>query len=141
MSREGQHIHAQLRHLHRRLTHGLHRVCVQQHAAPSQQAAQFRHRLQGAYFIVGQHQAHQQGIRPQGLLHLSRADKTILVRRQIGNLKALPLQIAATVQHGRVFNAAGDDMPTLKAASHTQNGQVIRFCAARGKINLIWLRT
>ena len=78
-------------------------------------------------FVVHMHEGHQDSVLADGGGHGLWLDEAIGTGVQIGNLKAFPLQLAATVQHRLVFNLGGDDVLALAAVEvgGTLDGQVV----------------
>ncbi len=66
----GQHIHAQLLHVHRDGTHSLHGVGVHPHAMLVSDLGDFLDGLDGADLVVGHHDADQRGIGTDGSFHV-----------------------------------------------------------------------
>ena len=74
------------------------------------------HRLDGAQFVVGGHNAHQHRIRPNCPAHGIRRHTAHAVHREEGNLKPVIIRkIFTGMKHSVMFNGRGDDMPPMRA--------------------------
>ena len=118
----------------------LHRVGVEQHARFPAEGADLGHRLHGADLVVGEHYADQRGVGPQGGLHVLRADNSVFVHRQQGDLKSLLFQMLQRVEDGVVLEGGGDQvlfsLPGRRLGRHFQR-PVVGFAAAGGEEDLL----
>ena len=109
--RHREKIHLQFLHVHGDLAHALGRVGVKGHSRLPGQGADLRDGLQGAGFVVGVHDADQDGVRGQGPAHVIRVHPAGAVHGQDGKAKPLGLEIPAGGQHRRMLRGTGDDAP------------------------------
>ena len=70
-------------------------------------------RLEGADFIVGDHDADKQRIRTDRRHHRIRIDMALVIDWQIGHIEASLLEIRAGVQDRMMLDLVGDDMTAL----------------------------
>ena len=89
----------------------LHRIRVEQHALFPADRADLADRQDRPDLVVGVHQAHQAGVRPDGVCHLLRRDRPNRADRQELDLKAVAPQLVQRVEHGVVLKGRGDDVP------------------------------
>ena len=106
----GQHIHAQLLHVHRDGTHSLHRIGVHPHAMLVGNLGDLLDGLDGADLVVGHHDADQCGVGTDGSLHVLGADVALGGGTDIGHLKAHALQCSHAVHDGMMLKSAGDEV-------------------------------
>ena len=87
---------------------------MKRHAGLGGDAADLFDGLQRAQFVVGVHHGDEHGLGPQRAAHLFRIHDAVAADRQIGDVRAAlartTRQRLAGVQHGRVFDGAGDDV-------------------------------
>ena len=106
----GQHIHAQLLHIHGDGTHSLHRVGVHPHAMLVGDFGDLLDGLDGADLVVGHHNADQCGVGTDGSLHVLGADVALGGGTDIGHFKAHALQCSHAVHDGMMLKSAGDEV-------------------------------
>ena len=117
---ERQGVDAQCLDIHRDLAYRLHAIDVEMDPPPLQHLGDLAHRLQGADFIVHQHDRHQPGIVPQRLAYPLGADQAFTVRRQAGDLEAEdPFQVRGDLEDRRMLDGRDDDVGGLR---HTTDG-------------------
>ena len=70
---------------------------------------------------------------------LVQVDQAVRLHRQVGDLEALELQVAAAVEHALVLGDAGDDVVllVLVEAGDALDRQVVRFGGAGGEDDLL----
>ena len=90
--REAEKVHSQGLNIHRDLACGLDAVGVKECAAGVGQGRQFRQGLDGAGFVIGQHDAHETGAGAERLFQVAYAHPAVFIHRQVGNRKALLFQ-------------------------------------------------
>ncbi len=97
--------------------------------------------VQGAQFVIHQHQGDQESVVTQRFTDGFGTDQPIGVRHQVGHGHAALLQLSRGVQGGLVFNLAGDDVPARNAArlGDTLDSEVVGFSRARSPHNLFRL--
>src|SRR5258708_11562885 len=81
---DGHQVDVVLDHVHRNFTNRLHAVGVEQHAFALGQLADLGDRLQHADFVVGVHDADQDGLVRDGFSQHFEIDQTVGLHRQIG---------------------------------------------------------
>ena len=72
---------------------------------------QLRHRLEGADFIVGEHDGHESRVVPQGRAQVLHPDNAVFMYRQKRHFKALFFQGIEGVKDGVVFKRRGNQVP------------------------------
>jgi hypothetical protein len=102
-------------------------------------AHDLRHRLHHADLIVGEHDAHQDGLVGDGIGDLGGADQAIGVGLQVGHREALALEALAGVEGGLVLGLDGDQVLALLAVvrGHALDRQVDGLGGARGEDDLL----
>ena len=139
MAGEGQHIDVLLLHVDVQMAHGLHGVGVEQDALFMADRADLRDGQDGADFVVGVHDGHQAGVRPDGVRHLLGGDGADGANRQQFHLEALFFQLLQGVENGVVFKSGGDDVLFALALADACGGDqslIVRLAAAGGKGDL-----
>ena len=106
----GQHIHAQLLHIHGDGTHSLHRIGVHPDTVLVSDLGDLLDGLDGADLVVGHHDADQCGVGTDGSLHVLGADVALGGGTDIGHLKAHALQCSHAVHDGMMLKSAGDEV-------------------------------
>ena len=106
----GQHIHAQLLHIHGDGTHSLHRVGVHPDTVLVSDLGDLLDGLDGADLVVGHHDADQCGVGTDGSLHVLGADIALGGGTDIGHLKAHALQCSHAVHDSVVLESTGDEV-------------------------------
>ena len=139
MGRQGQHIDVHSLDVDGQMSRRLHSVGVEQNAGLLADLAYLRDGLDGADLVVGKHDAHQAGIRPDGGLHCLRRHDTVRRDIQQSDGKSFLLQGLQGVQDGVVLKLGGDDvllsLPGAQSRSAAQR-LVVRLAAAGGKGDL-----
>ncbi len=74
------------------------------------------YRLDGAHFVVGQHDAHQRGVLAHRPLQLRQVDEPFAVHGQVGDAEPFLLQPFGGVEDGVVLDGGGDDVAAPPAA-------------------------
>ncbi len=88
---------------------------------------------------IGEHDAHQGGVLPDGGGHVVDLYDAALVHGEEGNIKAVLLQPGQGVEHGVVLDGGGDEVGlalTLAQQGGADNGLVVRLAAAGGEVDL-----
>ena len=139
VSGQREHIDVLLFHVDLHIADGLDRIGVEQNAVLFADGADLRNGLNGADLVVGVHDGHQSGVLTDGILYLLGGNETVLVHRQVGDLKALFFQSGTGVQNGVMLEYGGDDV--LFALGRHQlggafDGPVVRLGAAGGEVDL-----
>ena len=114
----------------------LDRIRVEQDPRLPADGADLGDGLDGADLVVGEHDAHQAGVRPDGLPHLLRRYHAARRDVQQRHLKPLPLQRLEGVEHRVVLKLGGDDVPLPPPGPQGRGGAeglVIRLAAAGGE--------
>ena len=104
-----------------------------------------RHALNGhdrAGFVVHHHDADKDRIRPEGCLQILEAHAALRVRLQIGDGKALLLQLLHGMEHGVVLHGRRDDVAAALAQPFggRENGPVVGLRTAGGEKDALRLR-
>ena len=84
--------------------------------------------LNGAHFIVGVHQRHEQRVIGERVSEIIRIDRAPCPNRQSGDTKSLNFQSTAAPEYRGMLDLGGDDMPALTLADAALNSEVSRFC-------------
>ena len=86
----------------------------------------------GADLVVGQHDADENGLGGDGLLHRGWVHQAVLIHVQGGHPVIQEAQGAQGVEHGFVFDVGGDDVAALlpQADGHALDGMVVGLGAA-----------
>jgi hypothetical protein len=85
-----------------------------------------------ADLVVDVHDADDERVGTQHIVHLPRLDDAIWARIQIRHLETLGLEIFAGVQHGLVLDGAGHDVPFHRAVGNSFDCQVVGLRRAGG---------
>ena len=127
-----------LDHVHRNLAERLHAVGVEQDAALVADLADLGHRLDHADFVVGVHDADQDGLVGDGVAQLIEIDQAVLLQRQIGDAAAMLFELLAGIENGLVLGRRRDDVVALFGVhlGHALDRQVVRFGGAAGEHDL-----
>ena len=136
---EGEHVDIVRLHIHRNVSHSLDGVGVKEDPPFPAQGPNLPDGLDGADLVVGEHDSHQAGVLPEGLLQILQPDHTVLIDRKVRHLKALLLQLLQGVEHRVVLNGVGDDValpPLRPQAGGLGDGPVVRLRAAAGEVDL-----
>ena len=128
--------------MHRNLAQRLHGVGVKQDSAFPADLAQLPDGFYGSDFIVGRHDADQDGIRADGSPKGAGTDDARFIGGQIGDGIPAAFQILTGVKHCVMFDFAGDDMvsPMGIGLSSAFDGPIICFRTAAGEINIPLIR-
>jgi len=135
----GQHIHAQILHIHRDGTHGLHGVGVHPHAMLVGNGGDLLDGLDGADLVVGHHDADEGRVGADGSLHVLGADVALGGGLDIGDLKAHALQRSHAVHDGVVLKGTGDQVLLVLAGlgkGGALHSPVVGLRAAAGEKDL-----
>ena len=118
----------------------LHGVGVEKNALFPAEGRQLRHRLEGADFIVGEHDGHESRVVPQGRAQVLHPDNAVFMYRQKRHFKALFFQGIEGVKDGVVFKRRGNQVP-FPFFGHHAGGHfdrpVVRLAAAGGHVHLV----
>ena len=112
---------------------------MEKHPGGAADGRQLGDGLDGADLVVGEHDADQRGVRPEGGLQLGGADKAVLVHVQESDLEALGLQGAQGVQDGVMLEFGGNKMLFALARPgprRAAQGLVVGLAAAGGEDQL-----
>ena len=123
------------------MAHSLYRIGVEEYARFPGDRPDLRDWLDGADLVVGGHNGDEDRIRAEGRLHGGGVHPSLAVHRQIGDLKALLLQIPGGMEDRVVLDGGGNDVPplVLLLLSHAPQRPVVGLAAAGGEINLLRL--
>ena len=90
--------------------------------------------LNHADFVVDEHHADQNGVRPNRCLEHFHVQQPVRLNIQVSHFKALPLQLAAGVEHSFVFSLDSDQVLAfgLVEVRSTLEGQIVGFGRAAG---------
>ena len=86
----------------------LHGVGVERHAVGLRDGRQLCDGFDGAYFVVREHDGRQDGVFADGCFEAGGGDEALSVNGQVGDFEPVALQRLEGVQHGMVFDGAGD---------------------------------
>ena len=119
------------------LQEALDRVGVE-HGVGAELADQLRHLGDGHHrtgLVVDHHDGHQEGILPQGGLQICQRNAALAVGLEVGDLKALVLQLLHGVEDGVVLHTGRDDVLVLFAEplGGAEQGPVVGLGAAGGE--------
>ena len=89
----------------------------------------------GADFVVGQHDADENGLRGDGLFHRGGVHQAVLVHVQGSDPVIHQAQGAQGIEHGFVLDVGGDDVAAFlpEADGHAFEGMVVGLGAAGGE--------
>ena len=137
---QGQQIHAPTRGIQGHVATGLGCVTVVGNPPLTAEGRNGFHVLKNADFIVGGHHAHQHRVGLQRRGQGRQLQTPIRLDRQHRQRESQPLQIAAGLQHSRMFRGHGDQMPSMTQALLTEpfHGQVVGLGGAAGENHLGW---
>ena len=141
---DGDEVRAERARTKRDLEKALHGVGVEQ-GVRADAVRQPRHALNGhdrAGFVVHHHDADEDRVRPEGCLQSLEAHAALRVRLQIGDGKALLLQLLHGMEHGMVLHSRRDDVAAALAQplGGGENGPVVGLRAAGGEKDALRLR-
>ena len=144
MGGDGDEVRAERARPERDLEKALHGVRVEQ-GVRADAVRQPRHALNGhdrAGFVVHHHDADKDRIRPEGCLQSLEAHAALRVRLQIGDGKALLLQLLHGMEHGMVLHSRRDDVAAALAQPFggRENGPVVGLRTAGGEKDALRLR-
>ena len=117
----------------------MYRVGVERNALFAAHRADFRNRLQRAYFVIGKHNGDERGIGSQSLRHLRRRHDARRAHVEISHFEPLAFQLFKRVQNRVVLERRGHDMLFAALRARLRRGAyrlIIRLASARGKIHL-----
>ena len=129
-------------HIDRHLGKCLHRVCMEKHAVPVSDLTDLPNGLDRPDLIVCEHDADQDGIRPDRRFHSRRIHKSVLIHIQISHFVPSFCQIFTGVEDSMVLDLTGDDMFSFGSVRLRRRRQcpVVGLSSTRCKIDLIRLR-
>jgi hypothetical protein len=136
----GKQVAAHLLHVERKLARSLDRIGMEQSAGRVRRIRQLAHRLEDAGLIVGQHHAHQPGmrlragLRPQRRFQCAHFHHSLRRARQKGDLDSALGQLLGGMQHGVVLHAAGDQVVARR--EQAEESHVVALRAAGGEDHL-----
>ena len=139
MGAHGQHIHAQLLHIHGDGTHSLHRVGVHPHTVLVSDLGDLLDGLDGADLVVGHHDADEGRVGADSSLDVLGADIALGGGLDISDLKAHTLESGHAVHDGVVLERAGDEVLFVLAClgkGSALHRPVVGLRAAAGKEDL-----
>jgi len=117
------------------MTRCLHGVRMEQHALFMAHGGNFRNGHYGTHFVIGEHYAYKNGFICDGVAHLLRGDKAVLINGQVGHLYALFLKRGAAMQYCVMLHIGGDYMVALLGISfrNAEKHGIVAFGAAAGE--------
>ena len=132
VGRQAQQVHPQLLDVHRHDPHGRHRVGVHHHLVLLGDPGDVGDGFDGADLVVGQHDADEDGVGGDGLLHRPGVHQPVMIHVQGGNPVVQEAQGPERIQHRFVFDVGGDDVAALlpKADGRPLDGVVDGLGAA-----------
>jgi len=141
MGRDRQQIDAQGAHIQRKLAGGLHSVGVHQRAVGMGSGGDVRQGLHRADFVVGVHDADQDGIRPAGSRNRGRIDAGAPVDGDTRHLAVEQVgELARRLADGTVLYRGGDQVtaPAVPPGGEhcSAQGQIVALGAATGEHDL-----
>ena len=137
---EGEHVDVLSLYVNVQVACRLHGIRVEDNALFPAHRANFGNGKNGADLVVGVHDGHQGGVRPDGRSHLLRGNGAGGAHRQQLHLKALFFQLLQGVQHGVMLKGGGEDvLLALQGAKPGggDNGLVVGLAAAGGEDDLL----
>ena len=96
-------------------------------------------RLDGAYFVVRDHDADEQRVRPDRCHHRIRIHMSLMIDRKICHVEAPLLEIRAGIQDRMMLDRVGDDVTAFTSFSRADQRPVVRLGAAAREIYFGWL--
>ena len=117
------------------MTRCLHGVRMEQHALFMAHGGNFRNGHYGTHFVIGEHYAYKNGFICDGVAHLLRCDKAVLINGQVGHLYALFLKRGAAMQYCVMLHIGGDYMVALLGISfrNAEKHGIVALRAAAGE--------
>jgi hypothetical protein len=121
------------------LADGLRGIGMQQGAMLAGDPTYFFNRFDRANFIIGVHDADENGFRRDRAAQIVRIGPTVMIDGEIGHFGAEPLQKLACRDRCRVLDRACDDVIplVLEREVHALEGEVVRLAAAAREDYLI----
>ena len=114
--------------------HGLNRVGVKEDSPFMGDAGQFLHGKDDAGFIVGPHDADNGRVVGQVFEQVVDVEAPLAVDGDKGHPVPLFGEVLAQIDHGRVLDPGGDDVPLVRVGLNRRaNGRAVAFGAAAGK--------
>ncbi|MOA03131.1 hypothetical protein D3C78_1226180 [compost metagenome] len=128
--------------VNRHFARTLRRIDMEQRTVLAHPLANSRDVVDGAQFVVDQHQRHQEGIVAQRFADRLSGDQAFGIRQQVGDFNAGILQLPCSVEDRFVLDLAGNDVPTglSPGLGHALEGEIVRFGGAGGPDDLLRLR-
>mmetsp|Transcript_11703 Transcript_11703/g.37170 ORF Transcript_11703/g.37170 Transcript_11703/m.37170 type:complete len:405 (-) Transcript_11703:257-1471(-) len=139
VARDGHEIDVHGIHVQLNLARRLGRIRVEENLVLAANRPDVRHGLDHADLVVHCHDRHNHGILPDRGLELREVHQPIRLHREVGDVKARLLELAARVEDALVVSLRGDDMLLLLAVEvgHALDGHVVRLSRARGEDDLL----
>ncbi len=140
--RKRHQVHGHRTQVDSQLAHGLRGIHVQQGTVGTHLLADRGKIGDRAQFVVDRHQRYQAGVSAQCCLHTRGLNQASGIRCQARNGPALTFQLGHGVEHGLVFQLAGDQVPGLAdALGNTLERQVVGLGRPRCPHQMLGLRT
>ena len=139
MGGQGQHVDALGVYVNGQVAHSLNGVGVEGNALFPAQGSNFSDRLDGADFVVGEHDGHQGGVLPDGGGHVLHLYNAAFINGDQGDLKAFFGELVHGMKDSVVLDGGGDEVFFAFASTHlggAGNGLIVRLAAAGGEVNL-----
>lgn len=76
----------------------------------SAERTEFCDRLDGTYLVVDKHDGDERGVGADGCFYLFKVEAAVGLDWEVGDVKALLLEVAAGVEHAFVLGDGGDDV-------------------------------
>src|SRR3954454_5422415 len=114
-------------------------VGMEQNLMLARDHTDFRDRLDRTDFIVGMHDADENGAICNRTAHCIRIDSARAISRQISHPRAHLLQELARSENGRMLDPGRDDVLTLapECEVHTLEREIVRFAAPTREYDLV----
>ena len=135
MTGDAHHVDVHRLDIERDLTGSLRRVGMEEHLLLAADLADLGQWLDDADLVVHRHDRHHHRLVGDGVAQRLEVDQAVLLHRQVRDLEARLLEMAAGVEHALVLGHRGDDvvLAVLVELGDAANGEIIRLGGARGE--------
>src|SRR5690606_27206756 len=139
--RKRHQVHRQLSYIDNNLADTLGGIDVKENFLFTAQCTDIGDVVDHTGFVIGMHDRHQSGVRPQYRTHIVGTDYTIRTRRQPAHLIAFALEKTHAVDHRLVLGSGRDQMTTtgLARLRRALDRQVVGFGGATGPDDFAWV--
>ena len=136
---DGDRVHLHLLDVEGHLSESLHGVAVEQDALLAAEGTDLGDRLDGPDLVVREHDGNEDRLVGDRCAQLVEGDAAVLLDRQVRDAVALPLEALASIEHGLVLGATGDDVIAfvLVKFGDPLDGEVVRLGGAGSEDDLL----